>query len=87
MLCFILDALLKRKEEKMKLTDQEVLFKAMQFCLKHKKENCYKCPLNHRLCISNNGDLILGEKDRDDHINFVKFTEQFRELIKTISED
>ena len=70
----------------MELNDEKLLFKAIQFCLKN-KNNCPKCPLNKKLCISSKGDLILGETDKDDHINYVKFTKEFRELIKTISED
>ena len=75
----------------MNLADENVLFKAMQFCLKQKSKcgnECYsKCPLQNQLCISSKGDLILGERDKDDHINFVKFTEQFRKMIEVISED
>ena len=68
------------------MTDDEVLFKAIQFCLKY-GNNCAKCLLNGHLCISQNGNLILGEEVKDDKINFVKFTKEFREMIKVISED
>ena len=72
------------------MTDQELLYAASVFCLKYTKSNgeCSKsCPLRNQLCISRLGNLVLGESDHDDKINFVKFTEQFRNMIKIITDD
>ena len=72
------------------MTDQELLYAATAFCLKHtnpKTGSCRQCPLNGHICISKKGNLILGESDNDDKINFVKFTEEFRNMIKTITDD
>ena len=68
------------------MDDAQLLFAGSAFCRNHHSDTkgCKKCPLKGHVCISYDGNLNLGEKDGDSHINFVKFTEEFRYMVLTI---
>lgn len=64
------------------MTDEEVLFKAIKFCNIHK--DCKNCSLKGKVCITHNGNITFGNSRT--HLNFVEFTEQFRNMIKILEE-
>lgn len=64
------------------MTDEEVLFKGIKFC--NSQINCRRCPLRGKVCITHEGKITFG--DDKTHLNFVEFTEQFRNMIKTLEE-
>lgn len=87
---FVLGFAVRRKKgmEDNRLTDEELLFKGMKFCNTHRSSfrGCSKCPLCNTVCISSEGNLIIGGADGNS-INYVKFTEEFRKMIDIIMED
>ena len=64
------------------MTDEEVLFKGIKFC--NSQISCSRCSLNNKVCITHDGKITFG-KDRT-YLSFVEFTEQFRNMIKTLEE-
>ena len=68
-----------------RLTDEELLFKCMEFCNAHNSSilGCCKCPLYHTVCISSKGNIKLSHTDKN-FMNFVKFTDEFRKMIDIV---
>lgn len=64
------------------MTDEEVLFKGIKFC--NAQESCVGCLLRGKVCITHEGKITFGGKKT--HLSFVEFTEQFRDMIKTLEE-
>lgn len=71
-----------------KLTDEELLFKCMKFCNAHRSSflGCTKCPLNNSVCISSKGNIILNNSN-ENFMNYVKFTDEFRKMIRIVMDD
>ena len=69
------------------MNDSELLFNASNFCREYHSESkgCKRCPLTGHVCISYDGNMNLGEKDKDDHINFTKFIDEFNYMTQVIS--
>lgn len=64
------------------MTDEEVLFKGIKFC--NAQMGCNRCLLRGKVCITREGKIAFGNDSTQ--LSFVEFTEQFRNLIKTLEE-
>ena len=55
---------------------QETLARGIGFCEQHME--CTVCPLNNKMCINNEGKLMVQTHD------FLQFTKDFSDMIKEI---
>lgn len=61
---------------------EETIKRGIEYCKKY-MHNCEKCPLNYKVCITDNGDFYNGEYA----YNFITFCEEFEFMIKELYKD